>query len=199
MKKDYIQNIDKNGERRFLSGDIEVRAKEEGKENRTIRGYAAVFDKDSENFGWFIERIAPGAFDEVLKDDVVALFNHDPNLPLSRAGAGLSIGVDKKGLWYEFDAPETSIGNDMLINIRSGIVKQSSFAFTVSKQSWIENENEPSIRVIEKIKRLYDVSPVTYPAYPDTSVASRNFELEVRKQCVSKLAMAKRRLSLLQR
>lgn len=170
--KDYIKNIS-NAERRFNAGSIELRKKDDG-QSRTIRGYAAVFNRDSENLGFFIERIAPGAFDGVLNDDTVALFNHDPNLPLSRNGAGLTLGVDDVGLFYEFDAPNTTIGNDLLENVRSGIIKQSSFAFTVKEEQWTERKGEPTIRTIKKVDRLYDVSPVTYPAYPDTTVASRS-------------------------
>jgi uncharacterized protein len=161
-----------NKERRF--GDIELRAKDDGSESRTIRGYAAKFNKDSENLGRFIERIAPGAFDDVLNDDVVALFNHDPNIPLSRTGAGLKIGTDDVGLYYEFDAPHTTAGNDLLANVRSGVIKQSSFAFTVKEDKWLERKGQPTLRTIVKAERLYDVSPVTYPAYPDTTVAARS-------------------------
>jgi hypothetical protein len=193
MKKDYITEQIEGGERRFFSVDIELR--EAGENKRTIRGYAALFENDSEDFGYFVERIAPGAFDDVLKDDVVALFNHDPNLPLARTGAGLQIGVDKKGLWYEFDAPETTIGNDLLVNIRQRIVRQSSFAFTVADQAWLEEEGKKTVRLINKLKRLYDVSPVTYPAYADTTVAIRSFEKERPKE-PSKLAIIQRKLRL---
>lgn len=158
-------------ERRY--GDIELRKKEDGTESRTIRGYAAVYNKDSQNFGPFIERIAPGAFDDVLNDDVVALFNHDPNLPLARSGAGLRIGSDNTGLFYEFDAPNTTVGNDLLANVRSGVIKQSSFAFTVKEHKRTVRNGQPDLRTIIKVERLYDVSPVTYPAYPDTTVAAR--------------------------
>lgn len=166
--------MDTNMERRY--GNIELRKKDDGSESRTIRGYAAVYNKDSQNFGPFIERIAPGAFDDVLNDDVVALFNHDPNLPLARSGAGLTLGSDDTGLYYEFDAPNTTIGSDLLENVRSGVIKQSSFAFTVKEQKRTVRNGQPDLRTIIKVERLYDVSPVTYPAYPDTTVASRYFK-----------------------
>lgn len=162
-------------ERRF--GDIELRKKEGEADSRTIRGYAAVYNKDSQDFGYFIERVAPGAFQDAMNDDVVALFNHDPNLPLARSGAGLTIGSDDTGLYYEFDAPNTTIGNDLLANVRSGVIKQSSFAFTVKEEKWEDRgKGKPAIRTITKVERLYDVSPVTYPAYPDTTVASRSYK-----------------------
>lgn len=162
-------------ERRY--GDIELRKKEDGSESRIIRGYAAVYNKDSQNFGPFIERIAPGAFEDNMKDDVVALFNHDPNLPLARSGAGLTLGSDDTGLYYEFSAPNTTVGNDLLANVRSGVIKQSSFAFTVKEEKWEDRgRGNPALRTITKVERLYDVSPVTYPAYPDTTVAARSLE-----------------------
>lgn len=171
--KDYISEIDK-GERRFYSS--EVRA---SKESRQVDGYAALFNSDSELlYGSFIERIAPGAFDEVLKDDTVALFNHDPNLVLARNGKTMVLVQDDKGLRYQFEAPNTTAGNDLIENLRNGNISQSSFGFTVAGEEWTysEDRSKPSIRTITKIKRLYDVSPVTYPAYPDTSVGLRNFE-----------------------
>lgn len=171
--KDYISEIDK-GERRFYSA--EVRA---SKESRQVDGYAALFNSDSEVlYGSFIERIAPGAFDEVLKDDAVALFNHDPNLVLARNGKTMVLTQDDKGLRYQFEAPNTTAGNDLIENLRNGNISQSSFGFTVAGEEWTcsEDRSKPSVRTITKIKRLYDVSPVTYPAYPDTSVGLRNFE-----------------------
>jgi HK97 family phage prohead protease len=171
---DYIQNIT-NAERRFYSADIRSNAN-----SRSIRGYAAVFNSDSKNLGFFIERLAPGAFDDVLQDDVVALFNHNPDYPLARNGSTLKIGVDSTGLWYEFEAPDTTIGNDLLSNVRAGIIKQSSFAFTVKDEKWDERKGQPSLRTILKVQTLYDVSPVTYPAYPDTSVASRHYQAKKR-------------------
>lgn len=178
--KDYITNID-NAERRFFS--VELRAPE--KESRKVEGYAAVFNSDSEMmFGNVIERILPGAFDNVLSDDAVALFNHDPNLILARNKVNMTIRQDEKGLFYSFDAPNTTAGNDLLENLRNGNIKTSSFAFIISDEKWTysDDRSKPSIREITKIKRLYDVSPVTYPAYPDTSVAQRGFKSVVDKK-----------------
>lgn len=168
--------MDKNKiEKRFSK--IELRANDDGTESRAVRGYAAVFNKDAEIGDWFIERVAKGAFDDVLKDDVRALFNHDANLPLARTGAGLKLGVDNTGLFYEFDAPKTTIGNDLLENIRSGIIKESSFSFSVKEEKWEDKgKGKPSIRTILKFDKLFDVSPVTYPAYADTTVATRSFQ-----------------------
>jgi len=174
--KDYIK-IYKDAERRFMSVEpIEIEERTEGENKRSITGYAAVFNKDSEDFGGWIERIAPGAFDDVVNDPAAILFNHDPNLVLARNGITATITQDSKGLKYRFDAPNTTLGNDLLELIRTKTIQGSSFAFTIKEQKWMEpdNKKEPAIRTITKVERLYDVSPVTYPAYPDTMVALRS-------------------------
>lgn len=182
MKKDYITDIN-NAERRFFAQPLAIEQRE-GKESRTISGYAAVFNKDSEDFGGWVERIDARAFDDVLKDDAVALFNHDPNMILARNNVNMTLSIDKIGLKYSFEAPNTSVGNDLLENIRLGNIRQSSFAFTTSSHVWDESKdkNVPSVRTITKVERLYDVSPVTYPAYPDTTVASRSLKTKLESE-----------------
>ena len=146
-------------------------------ESRMISGYAAVFDSDSEDFGGFTERIERGAFAEAIKvSDVRALFNHDNNMILARTASGtLRIYEDERGLKYEFEAPHTTAGNDVLQMIKRGDINQSSFGFTVEQDSWAKRDGT-TYRTINKVKRLYDVSPVTFPAYPEASVAVRKLE-----------------------
>lgn len=166
-----------NIERRFTAGKVELRAGADGK-SQTIRGYAAVFDSPSENLGGFVEVIAKGAFDGVLKDDVRALFNHDANLILGRTKSGTcTIGVDETGLWYEINPADTQTARDLLVSLKRGDVDQSSFAFSVSRegQTWDEGTGTLT-RTITKIAKLYDVSPVTYPAYPDTEACARTLQ-----------------------
>lgn len=174
MKDDYIKNMT-NAERRFFKSELRA---PQG-ESRTVEGYAAVFNSDSEVF-WdsWIERIAPGAFDGVLQDDAVALFNHDPNFILARNKVNMTITQDERGLKYVFDAPNTTAGNDLLENLRNGNIYQSSFAFTVKEEKMTNPSagQQYAVRTILKVARLYDVSPVTYPAYPDTSVGKRSFD-----------------------
>ena len=180
-------------ETRVLSGQVELRAASEN-EKPKVRGYAAVYNRESENLGsenyQFREIIEPGAFDDVLKDDVRALLNHDPNFILARSKNGegtLTIGTDDTGLYYEFDAPDTQAGRDLTESLKRGDIDQSSFSFTVSKegQTWEERQegDGPTFirRTITKVSRLFDVSPVTYPAYPDATVALRSLQ-EFRKQ-----------------
>ena len=138
-------------------------------EGQTIRGYAAVYNSDSEWMGGFYEQIAPGAFDGVMENDVRAYFNHDENLLLGRVSSGtLRIGSDSRGLYYEVDLPNTSYANDLVELMKRGDVNQSSFAFLIERDRWEERDGK-TYRIIEKVSRLLDVSPVSQPAYPDAT------------------------------
>lgn len=175
MKRDYIENIP-NAERRFYTGTVEVR--EDGDKKKTIQGYAAVFNKDSENFGGWIERVDPKAFDDVMKDDVRGLFNHDSNIVLGRAGKSMRLSVDSVGLKYEIDLPETRAAQDLYESVKRGDISESSFGFITKEHSWETNKDKskPSVRTILKLERLFDVGPVTFAAYPDTKVAARSLD-----------------------
>lgn len=143
-----------------------------------VEGYAAVFNKDSEDMG-FIERIAPGAFKKALKtSDVRALFNHDSNIILGRTSAGtLELKEDKKGLMMSVTPPDTQLVRDMVLSpIERGDITQQSFGFTVKSDEWKEIDGKVPIRTITEIGELFDVSPVTFPAYPDTAVALRSLD-----------------------
>lgn len=159
----------------------EIRNATENK--RTVEGYAAVFEKQSEDLGGFRETIQRGAFkDAIAISDVRALFNHDANMILARNTSGtLRLEEDNVGLKYSFEAPNTSAGNDLLEMIRRGDINQSSFGFTVEEDSW-DDSNGYMVRTIKKIKRLFDVSAVTYPAYPDATVALRSMPIEVEEE-----------------
>jgi len=159
-------------EKRAFPIKFEFRAK--GDEKPKIRGYAAVFNKLSDVLGGFREKIAPGAFRKTLKEaDVRALFNHDPNVVLGRTSTGtLSLKEDDKGLFMEIEPPDTAPARDLLTLIERGDVDQASFAFRVIVDEWKNEESEMPIRTLKEVQ-LFDVSPVTYPAYPQTSVDVR--------------------------
>lgn len=165
----------KNKETRTYNA--ELRASEDGK---TVTGYAAVFNSMSEEMWGFRERIDPKAFDNADMSDVRALFNHDPNMLLARSSSGtLALSVDEKGLRYSFELPDTTAGRDLREMLKRGDVSQSSFGFTIAEDAWEERKNDAgevveTTRIITKVHRLFDVSPVTYPAYPDATVAIRS-------------------------
>ena len=130
----------------------------------------------SEDLGGFREIILPGAFSEVLDNDVRALYNHDSNYLLARTASGtLELWEDEKGLGYRFEMPNTSYGNDMLELFKRGDLSQSSFGFTVEKDSW-RMEDGQHVRYIERVGSLFDVSPVVYPAYTAASSGLRSAE-----------------------
>jgi len=150
-------------------------------ETGVIRGYAALFNTPTELWG-FNERIAPGAFTKTLNDgaDVRALFNHDPNYVLGRTTAGtLKLWEDERGLMYEIAPQDTGVGKDIVASIKRGDVTQSSFGFYIEKEEWEYKDGEPDMRVIKEA-RLFDVSPVTFPAYEETTVYARSAVVENR-------------------
>ena len=120
----------------------------------------------------------PGAFAESIStDDIVALFNHDVSAVLGRTRPGtLRLREDPQGLAYEVDVPDTQLARDLVTLIERGDIAGNSFRFQTLADEWERGENgEPDIRTLVKV-RLQDVSPVTFPAYPQTDVALRSLE-----------------------
>lgn len=156
-------------EQRTFAVDMRMEQREDGK--RTMSGHAAVFNTETELGRDIRERVAPGAFAESIQtDDVRALFNHDANYVLGRNRAGtLTMREDEKGLAVEIDPPDTQFAKDLTVLMERGDISQMSFAFEVLKQSWEERDGY-DLRTLEKVK-LWDVSPVTYPAYTQTDIA----------------------------
>jgi HK97 family phage prohead protease len=162
-------------EKRYLAPDLRVEMRNGG-EIAGLRGYAAVFNRRSVELWGFYEVIAPGAFTDSLAagDDVRALWNHDPNWILARSTNGsLRLREDANGLLAEIDPLDTPINRGFVAAIARGDVTQMSFAFIATDDRWDLDANEQWVRTIVRAK-LYDVSPVTYPAYPDTSIGVRS-------------------------
>ena len=171
------------GVRQYLSGTVEKqlrKAEARGVQYRTaemraaedemiVEGYAAVFNSITD-LGPFKERIAPGAFSDVLDNDVRLLINHD-GVPLARTSNNtLKLEEDEDGLHYRAMLSDTQAGRDLYTMIKRGDISQSSFAFTVAEES----VDEDGVRVIDKVGSLIDVSPVTYPAYQAATVSARS-------------------------
>lgn len=154
-------------------------------EGRTIKGYSAVFNSTYQMWDRYSETIAPGAFDGADMSDVVALFNHDDEKLLARTKDGtgtLTLKVDDKGLFFEFEAPNTTVGNDVLENIKLQNIRGCSFAFTVKEQNIEDFEDGTCLRTILKIGKLYDVGPVVNPAYEDTEIEACKRSIEQRRK-----------------
>jgi len=142
---------------------------------RHITGHAAIFNSRSEDLGGFVEIISPGAFSAAIgKSDIRALWNHNSDIVLGRTKSGtLTVREDERGLFVDIIPPDTQQARDLVASIERGDVDQMSFAFTVRASDWKE-EGENWLRTITEVEQLYDVSPVTYPAYENTDVSARS-------------------------
>jgi HK97 family phage prohead protease len=166
-------------ERRFTSpAKLPIVLEQRGTDPPMICGYAAVFydgtpDTQYQLYDDLVERIMPTAFDRACReDDCRALFNHNSDFILGRCVAGtLRLAVDGKGLRYEIQVPDTQWGKDVTASIKRGDVSDSSFAFQPRKQTWVKGK--PTVREINDCQ-LYDVGPVTYPAYAGTTTGVRS-------------------------
>lgn len=170
-EEDSRSKMTKKIERRtFTIKDVEARQAEDG--TMRLSGYAAVFNDDSVPLP-FIERIAPGAFRKTLTEtpDVRLLINHE-GLPLARTKNGtLRLQEDTVGLYMDADLPDTQAARDLYTLVERGDVDQMSFAFRVIRQKWNEGRTERTLTELSLADG--DVSVVTYPAYPTTSVEAR--------------------------
>ncbi len=172
-------------ERRYTKTSVELR----GDDGENISGVASVFydgTPDTEFELWEggpVERIMPTAFERALEDadDVVALFNHEPSQLLGRTPDSLRLWTSSKGLHYETPVDDTQVSQEVRKYIKANKVRGSSFAFTPESVEWTE-EGDKEIRNVKSV-RLYDVSPVTRPAYSKTSASLRGQELsEIRAE-----------------
>jgi len=139
-----------------------------------LAGHAAVFEKLSADLGRFREKVARGAFSESIgKDDVVALWNHNPEHLLGRnKSKTLRLKEDGKGLAFEVDLPDTQVARDLAVLVNRGDVRGASFRFRTIKDAW-EFGKQIDTRTLVQVQ-LVDVSPVTFPAYPQTDVGIRS-------------------------
>ena len=153
-------------ERRYVPSEFRVDA------DGAIEGYAAVFDVWSEPLGWFKEKIRKGAFTETLKTaDVRALFNHDPNFVIGRNKAEtLELAEDGHGLHFRARPPDTQWANDLTASMKRGDINQGSFGFYAIRDEW---DNKNDTRELIEVE-LFDVSVVTFPAYPQTNISARS-------------------------
>lgn len=155
----------------------ELRVSEGGEDGPPqITGYAAIFDAQSEDLGGFREVIRRGAFAKTIQEaDIRALWNHAPEYPLGRNRAGtLDLEEDDRGLAFTLIPPDTQYARDLLVSMRRGDVNQMSFGFEAIQDEWTEPPAGGGLPIRTLVEvRLYDVSPVTFPAYPQTSAEVR--------------------------
>jgi HK97 family phage prohead protease len=182
---------------RRMTASQSVTLEKRADNTQTVVGYGAVFyratDPGTQYRLWegVQERIAPGAFDRAIKemDDARALFNHDPNMLLGRVSAKtMRLSVDSVGLRYEIDLPDTQVGRDTANLITRGDLSGSSFSFAVDAEAWHmegEGDKRTEIRTINSV-RLYDVGPVTFPAYESTTTGMRSGDCSDARQSYEK-------------
>ncbi|MGP4038338.1 HK97 family phage prohead protease [Gracilibacillus sp. D59] len=158
---------------------------EEG-ESPKITGYAAVFNSKTTIGDFFEEIIEPGAFSQALSEnnDVRALFNHNWDNVLGRSKSGtLSLEEDDRGLKFEIELPNTSLGRDLAESMERGDINQCSFGFFATEETW-DYSVEPALRTIHEVE-LFEISIVSIPAYDDTEAAlvrSKEIDEKVEKR-----------------
>ncbi|MFS0594224.1 HK97 family phage prohead protease [Cytobacillus horneckiae] len=159
--------------REMRTFDITNIQKRDG-ENQSLRvsGYAAVFNTKTSIGDYFEEVINPGAFSRTLSEngDVRALFNHNWDKVLGRTKSGtLILSEDDRGLKFEIELPNNSLGRDLAESMARGDINQCSFGFFATDEEWNYNI-EPASRNIKEVE-LFEISIVSIPAYDDTEVA----------------------------
>lgn len=158
------------------SGAVELRFTGAESDEVKVSGYASVFNDWAEIAGLWEERVAPGAFDNVLTDDVRFLINHR-DLPLARVSAGtMSLSVDERGLKMEteLDPSDPDVAR-IVPKMKRGDLREMSIGFIVARDEW-EHREDGSRRTILEVEELIDVSIVTTPAFPSTEIGLRSLE-----------------------
>lgn len=173
-------------------------------ENMIIEGYALKFNKESNLLGEFVEVISPEALRNADLSDVRCLIDHNSSYVLGRTVADtLKLEVDDVGLRFRCELPNTSYARDLYENIKLGNINQCSFGFTIEEDGDEFERREDGIfkRTVNKIRSLFDVSIVTYPAYEDTDVAPalrsiKNIKESEQKQIEQRRLMEKANAAL---
>lgn len=153
---------------------IEMRASTVEGSIGLLVGHGAVFNRDSEEMWGVVEQIAPGCFTASIgRDDVRGLFNHNPDKILGRNVAKtMRLAEDATGLAFEIDLPDTVVARDLQTSVKRGDISGCSFSFSTVRDEW-DYQPDPIRRTLKEAI-LYDVGPVTFPAYPDTDVSARD-------------------------
>ncbi|WP_270607128.1 HK97 family phage prohead protease [Bacillus mobilis] len=164
--------------RELLSSEMEIREIEGGL--RTITGYAVKWEMKSVTMGYwrrFKEQFKRGSFtDSLTQDDQLALWSHDYSQVLGRTKNGtLRLFEDEIGLRFELDLADTTLGDDTYKTIKRGDVDGVSFGFQMVKEEWDESNPDNIVRSVTKAK-LVEISPVAFPAYPDSQVSARSHD-----------------------
>lgn len=184
MKKEDIEKIHPNAEARMFNPEfkvvVEKRSYDEGEEMeyKMIEGVGAVMGVYTD-MGWYREKISANAFAKCDMTNVVSLFNHDSNMLLSRTTGkqeDLTLTIENNQLKYKYEI-KNDCAEKVAENIGLGFITGSSFMFRVKSDSWSTGEDGVDQREILEIEKLYELGPVTFAAYPTTTVAARSRDL----------------------
>lgn len=164
-------------DREYRNMEMRLAEQPEGEKNYDVRGYASTWEPyvlmtiDGVDYS---EKIDPHAFDEADMTDVVFRVDHEGPVYARSSAGTLEVGTDDHGLWQKTDLSKTRRGRDLYEDIAVGNYKTMSFAFTVEKDHF---DHDTNTRVIERIAKVFDVSPVSFPANPTTelSVSTRDY------------------------
>ena len=168
-------------EREYRSMTVEIRQPEEGQEERkVVEGYASTFNDPyilyEDKWVTYREQISPNAFDDCDMSDVIMQYDHRGRVFARNKNGTLSVGPDEIGLHMEADLGGTELGRQLYEEIRGGYTDKMSFGFTVSKDEELRTEDDDGhvdiLRTITGIEKLYDVSAVSIPANPSTSIGA---------------------------
>lgn len=168
---------------RTLSQSVEVRSDEE--EQMSVTGYALKFDTWSNDLGGFRETVSAKALEDTPLEDVRALFNHDPQKVLGRtSNESLKLEVDKVGLRFELELPNTTYARDLYENLKLGNIDKCSYGFRVGANGDEVRFNKDKNlyeRTVNAISKLAEISVVSFPAYEDTIVSVRSVDEAIKE------------------
>lgn len=196
---------------KIVEMELRVDNTTDGSQNNVIAGYVAEFEKYSHELndffrGKFKEKIRKGAFENSIRSKVIkALWNHDDNKVLgSTKSKTLNLWEDERGLKFELTLPNNNWGADALESVRRGDVDGMSFGFIPTITEWDDASDSETIRTLVEVD-LIEISPVAFPAYPQTSVSARNLEsleedyknYKAKNFDIEKISLKKRKLNLL--
>ena len=151
-----------------------------------VEGYATTFDKPYLMFEYegikYYEVIDRHALDEADMSDVIMQYDHQGKVFARNSNNTLYLNVDDTGLFTAADLSRSQAARQMHEEIDGGLVTKMSWAFTVAESKY---NKDTHTRTITKIKKVYDVSAVSMPANPDTSISARSYfdrVIEMEKQ-----------------
>lgn len=163
--------------REYRNMELRIKADSDSENDYRVEGYASTFDKyllfSDEGVDYF-ERIEPTAFDDADLSDVVFRVDHEGSVYARTSAGTVDLWIDEHGLGNVTDLSRTAKARELFEDIKAGNYPQMSFAFTVEKDDY---DKKTHTRIIQKIKKVFDISAVSFPANPNTelSVATRDY------------------------